>query len=736
MKRVVWCLLLGLSLLGPGRLAGAGPDDDFIRIYALIQQGDTFYQNNRLGEARARYGEALRLLEAFEKNYPGWNDALIRFRKQYLQERLGTPSVAPAPGPAAPATPAAPENPQLVALREELKQLAAERDLLQARLREALAAQPAATDPRELARAQERIGTLQREIEQLRAEIIARDARLAEAANARQLQDQLAEARQALADARQTLTRQNETVTNLTRQIETLQRQLEAARARAAAPPAEAAAAARAREELETARRQTTAFQARVAELEKQLAARPPQAAPDLIRLREELEQTRRQNLEWRQRVADLEARLANVTRQLEAARAPKEKAAPAERDSRKPPPPAPPADTTRQLNELREQLEKLQQELATERWRAENFKTEKELLEKRVAELTAAKPATPPAAPSAPPSAAPVTPPAAAPASVPTNLTREPAPGSKQEKALARYQREADRARIRQLERDRDELTKRLRVLSRQLEDLRRQTAGTGTNTAGDQLAILRARLEAYESRAVPYTPEELALMKQTASVSGATTNTAEIKESRRALRQIPAGAATLVSEGQRAFQLRRYDEAERKFAQALQLDERNVDMLTYLAAAQLEQERFREAEATLQRALAVDPNNADGVSLLGLLRFRQGRFEEAFDLLSRAAQLNPDNPYTQNYLGVTLSQRGQRAAAETALRRAVALDPNYGEAHANLAVVYALARPPALELARYHYQKARALGQPPNPDLERRLEPAAAASPAPAGP
>lgn len=738
MKRVVWCLLLGLSLLGPGRLVGAGPDDDFIRIYALIQQGDTFYQNNRLGEARARYGEALRLLEAFEKNYPGWNDALIRFRKQYLQERLGTPSVAPAPGPAAPAAPAAPENPQLVALREELKQLAAERDLLQARLREALAAQPAATDPRELARAQERIGTLQREIEQLRAEIIARDARLAEAANARQLQDQLAEARQALADARQTLTRHNETVTNLTRQIETLQRQLEEARARTAIPPAEAAAAARAREEREAARRQTSALQARVAELEKQLAARPSPAAPDLTRLREELEQTRRQNLEWRQRVADLEARLATATRQLEAARAPKEKAAPAQRDSRRPAPPAPPADTSRQLNELRERLEKLQQELATERWRAENFKTEKELLEKRVAELTAAaKPATLPAtAAPAPPPAAPVTPPAAESASIQTNLTREPAPGSKQEKALARYQREADRARIRQLERDRDELTKRLRVLSRQLEDLRRQTAGTGTNTASDQLAILRARLEAYESRAVPYTPEELALMKQTAGVSGTTTNTAEIKESRRALRQIPAGAATLVSEGQRAFQLRRYDEAERKFAQALQLDERNLDMLTFLAAAQVEQERFREAEATLQRALAVDPNNADGVSLLGLLRFRQGRLEEAFDLLSRAAQLNPDNPYTQNYLGVTLSQRGQRAAAETALRRAVALDPNYGEAHANLAVVYALARPPALELARYHYQKARALGQPSNPDLERRLEPAATAPPAPAGP
>jgi tetratricopeptide (TPR) repeat protein len=296
----------------------------------------------------------------------------------------------------------------------------------------------------------------------------------------------------------------------------------------------------------------------------------------------------------------------------------------------------------------------------------------------------------------------------------------------------MAKYQREVDKVRIRQLERDRDDLNKRVRMLTRQVEDLRRQTGSTNTATGTDQLAILRARLEAYEARAVPYTAEEQALLKQTAGVADGT-DTAEPRNSRRALRQIPAGAATLLAEAQRAFQVRRYDEAERKFAQALQLDERNVDMLTYLAAAQLEQDRLADAEATLKRALAVDPDSADGVSLLGLLRFRQGQYEEAFDLLSRAAQLNPDNPYTQNYLGVTLSQRGQRQAAETALRRAVALDPNYGEAHANLANVYALAQPPSLELARFHYQKAINLGQPRNPDLEKRLE--ASAAPAPAG-
>lgn len=724
MKRVVWFLVLGLALLGPGRLTGAGPDDDFLRIYNLIQQGDTFYQNSRLGEARARYSEALRLLQEFERNYPGWNESLIRFRKQYLQERIGAPAPPPAPAPAAPAgRPAPPENAQIAALQEQLQLLAAERDLLQARLREALAAQPAAADPRELTRAQERIGTLQREIEQLRAEIVARDARLAEAGS---LQNQLAEARQALDAARQTLAQQNETVTALNQKLAALQRQLEEARSRPAAPAADPAALARSREELEAARRRSAELQQRVADLEKQLASRPAATEPEATGLRRELEQTRRQNLELKQRVADLETRVETSARQLEALRA--EKTALerrlAEAPARAPETAPRAADSVAapQLTELRQQVEKLRQELATERWRAENFKTEKELLEKRVAELTAnatraaapttSIPAVAPATSTNPPPAAPATPPA----------------DPKREKVLAKYQREADKARIRQLERDREELNKRIRVLSRQLEDLRRQTAGTSPTPGGDQLAILRARLEAYESRAVPYTPEELALFKQTAGVPGATTNTAEVRDSRRALRQIPAGAATLLSEAQRAFQLRRYDEAERKLAQALQLDERNVDMLTYLAAAQLEQDRQAETEATLQRVLALDPNNADGISLLGLLRFRQSRYDEAFDLLSRAAQLNPDNPYTQNYLGVTLGQRGQRGAAENALRRAVALDPNYGEAHANLATLYALARPPALELARYHYQKALGLGQPRNPELERRLESAGA--------
>ena len=50
--------------------------------------------------------------------------------------------------------------------------------------------------------------------------------------------------------------------------------------------------------------------------------------------------------------------------------------------------------------------------------------------------------------------------------------------------------------------------------------------------------------------------------------------------------------------------------------------------------------------------------------------------------------------------------------------------IDPAYGNAHNNLAVIYATQQPPLLELARWHYQKALASGQPRNPELEKILQ------------
>jgi tetratricopeptide (TPR) repeat protein len=249
-------------------------------------------------------------------------------------------------------------------------------------------------------------------------------------------------------------------------------------------------------------------------------------------------------------------------------------------------------------------------------------------------------------------------------------------------------------------------------------------QTASSSSKfqTLTNQLANLRARLEVYEARKVPYTQEELALIDQkTTPKLSANVDSKTTKRSR----ELPPGASLIIAEAERAFAQRRYAEAEDKYKQVLRMDEQNPTSLANLAAIQLELQKLDEAEANLNKALASDPEDAYALSLLGMLRFQQGKYEQALDALSRSAQLDPKNAETQNYLGITLSQQGQRESAETALRKAILLNPNYAGAHHNLAVVYATQRPPFLELARFHYNKARTLGQPANPDLEKQLNP-----------
>jgi tetratricopeptide (TPR) repeat protein len=320
-----------------------------------------------------------------------------------------------------------------------------------------------------------------------------------------------------------------------------------------------------------------------------------------------------------------------------------------------------------------------------------------------------------------------------------------------------------AEANRIRQLERERDDLRRQLDQSRKE----RSQPDPSSTEPLLRQVRHLNARIATLEADAVPYSPEELALFQVPANptplliaqanppattppptaanpapantpapipgtnasagtppASSETAATSTTPTSRRrTIRDLPAGAGILAAQAQRAFNNRRLPEAEAAYLEILKLDENNVFTLGNLGAIILEQGRIPEAEAYLDRALAIDPEDPFCLSLRGIVRFRQQRYDEAFEALSRSAQIDPENADTQNYLGITLSQRGQRTAAEAALRRALKLNPNSASAHYNLAVVYATQQPPFLELARFHYDKARRTGQPANPAFEAVL-------------
>ncbi len=272
----------------------------------------------------------------------------------------------------------------------------------------------------------------------------------------------------------------------------------------------------------------------------------------------------------------------------------------------------------------------------------------------------------------------------------------------------------------LKQLQRERDRLQKELDAANKTLARRKGKGSTAQAQELETEVTTLRSRLDVLEAKAVPYTTEELALLKKPET----TLPDAAAKTSEKPMSELSPGLAILVGQARRYYQAGEFDKAETSYAEVVRQDPKNVAMLTDLASIQVEASHFGAADTNLTRALTLAPNSAYALSVLGRLRLRQGKLDEALDALSRAAKLEPGNAEVQNFLGLTLSEKGQRGPAEAALRKAIELDPNYAVAHNNLAVVYVTGKPPAVALARWHYQKALAAGGTRNPKLEKLLE------------
>lgn len=270
--------------------------------------------------------------------------------------------------------------------------------------------------------------------------------------------------------------------------------------------------------------------------------------------------------------------------------------------------------------------------------------------------------------------------------------------------------------SRVNELTLERDNLLAQLGEANKKLYGRKNQSAAAQIEVLSQQVEALRARVEVDEAQTIPFTPQELALF--TPEPVAANPNA-----EKKSIHDLPRGSAVLVAEAERHFANREYDMAAADYQKILQHDENNPLALANLAAIEVEENKTADADKHIQAALAQAPNDPFNLTVLGRVKFTEGKYDAAFDALSRAAKLDPQNPQIQNFLGVALAQKGLRVQAETAFRKAVQLSPDYGDAHKNLAIIYLSASPPAVELARWHYEKALAAGVPPNPDLEEML-------------
>ncbi|MEI8294100.1 MAG: tetratricopeptide repeat protein [bacterium] len=181
-------------------------------------------------------------------------------------------------------------------------------------------------------------------------------------------------------------------------------------------------------------------------------------------------------------------------------------------------------------------------------------------------------------------------------------------------------------------------------------------------------------------------------------------------------ASKQVAAEAASF-------FTARRYDEAEKKYQRIVDLFPKSHFALANLGVTQIQTGKISAAQVALEKALSLKSD--DGFTLLNLSKVycRQGRFDDAISLLNRALAADSQNAVAHNYLAIALGNKGETAKAEESFQKSLALDPKYASAHFNLAVLYANSTPPAMQLAREHYETAKALGAEPDPVLERRL-------------
>jgi tetratricopeptide (TPR) repeat protein len=599
MKRLVVLMSFVLALPLLQARAEQNPDDQYIIIYALMQQADTLDNSGDLHQALTDYVEARNELGKFQKVFPDWNPKIVDFRLSYLAEKIaavtaGLPAIpqsetplstaaSTSAPPVAVASAIAGLESQLGALRDQIKQLQADNGTLQAKLKEALAVQPAAVDPREMARIREQLQSLMKENDLLKASLAQGHGGTTpggvDTKSFEELQQSLAGMNQKLAD--------------------------QTARA----------------DKLEM---ENQAFQTRMQSL---LAGADASGA-----LREENELLKKE-------VAALKTT-----------------------------PPASPesGDVNSELAKARAQIAGLQSD-------AEVNSLEKTALENRVKRLQVAV-----------------------------------VPG-----------RNENAARIHELEQERDDLLAKLGKADKKLNERKGKNAAAQIESLSRQMDTLRARLMVDEAQAILYTPDELALFKQSAPELPVNPVVGD-----KSISESPNGSASLAAEAQNYFSEKQYDKAGDDYREILRRDENNPPALANLAAIELEQNKLDDAERHIQQALAQSPNDAYNLAIFGRIKFSQKKYDEALDALSRAAKLDPQSPDIENYLGVALAQKGLRAQAETALRKAIQMDPNYGAAHNNLAVIYISHQPPLIELARWHYQKALAAGQPHNPDLEKLMD------------
>ena len=103
MKHFQWIALLAcLTWAAPALVhSAASPQDDYLQIYVMIQEGDKLTAGGQNSQGREKYETAVQRLEKLKNENPEWEPTIVKYRIKYLNEKLEALKSAKDPAPTA-----------------------------------------------------------------------------------------------------------------------------------------------------------------------------------------------------------------------------------------------------------------------------------------------------------------------------------------------------------------------------------------------------------------------------------------------------------------------------------------------------------------------------------------------------------------------------------------------------------------------------------------------------------
>ena len=77
-RKILACLAALLLLAAPSSHPAASPQDDYLQIYVMINEGDKLDNSGQKSQAREKYENALNKLEKLKNENPEWEPTIVK----------------------------------------------------------------------------------------------------------------------------------------------------------------------------------------------------------------------------------------------------------------------------------------------------------------------------------------------------------------------------------------------------------------------------------------------------------------------------------------------------------------------------------------------------------------------------------------------------------------------------------------------------------------------------------